>query len=251
MKCPKCGSHKVRSYDNESLHHPPKEELKTKEDYDRIGVDYEIYVHTICDDCGYTTNNQLPIAKDYTNADNLALNTILESLDPDSLLEKSLRKVIEMLGRVEKNHDICDMQTENKELTYNVDDMLHRLSIIEASPELNDKFREKFGTAFPMIRACIKDNLIKGEAIALINKLTLKVYKLNGRLFLEGETRGEYDFIGDNLDTMTATELFDMTEEMKSGISYSMYVSDVSFFELASVEEHLEVAKFLEFIKNN
>jgi hypothetical protein len=106
MKCPKCNSEKVRSYDNQPLYHPPKSEMKFIEDYNQMGVDYEIYISMTCDDCDHKFEDNFPIVKDYSNADNEALNTILDILDPDSILYNSLEKVIKTLGHVKNNSDI-------------------------------------------------------------------------------------------------------------------------------------------------
>lgn len=55
MKCPKCNSEKVRTYDNESLYHPSEDDCK-KQGYENIGFDAEIYVSIICDNCGHSGN---------------------------------------------------------------------------------------------------------------------------------------------------------------------------------------------------
>jgi len=55
MKCAKCNSNKVRIYDNQGLYHPTKEMCEDK-GYDKVGFDNEIYVSTICDNCGHEDN---------------------------------------------------------------------------------------------------------------------------------------------------------------------------------------------------
>lgn len=64
MKCPKCDSEKVRSYDNQPLHHPEKSEMKSIEDYNQMGVDYEIYISMVCDDCDHTFEDSFKIVKE-------------------------------------------------------------------------------------------------------------------------------------------------------------------------------------------
>ena len=246
MNCPKCNSEKVRSYDNQPIYHPEKKDIWC---YGTMGVDYEIYISIACDDCEHRFERNFPIVKDYTNADNEALNIILDSLDPDSILEKSLKKVIKSLGHVKNNSDICIQPIKKepmKELNYNVNEVLRSVETIESSAELTAELRKEYGTDFAMIKACVKDNMIKPEAIVLIQRIAPICYKINGTVFLKGDTKGEHDFIGDGLDSMTATELFDMTQALDTGDSYSFYVSGTDYFELATPEEVIEVKKFLE-----
>jgi hypothetical protein len=54
--CPKCESKKVRSFDNQPLHHADKSEIEaqplpTEESYQYMGFDSELYVSFVCDDC--------------------------------------------------------------------------------------------------------------------------------------------------------------------------------------------------------
>ena len=72
-----------------------------------------------------------------------------------------------------------------------------------------------------------------------------KCVKINGKVFLYGSERYEV-VINDN--DLGMIELFDMTTEMETGDSYSMFVSDISFFEVASDEERQAVDAF--FIKS-
>ena len=131
-------------------------------------------------------------------------------------------------------------------MDYNVREVLKSIEVIESSAELTAELRKEYATDFAMIKACVKDNMIKPEAIALIQRIAPVCYKINGTVFAKGDTSGEHDFIGDGLDTMTATELFDMTQEIATGDSYSFYVSNTDYFELASNEEHIEVKNFLD-----
>lgn len=130
-------------------------------------------------------------------------------------------------------------------MEYNVREVLKSVEVIESNAKLTAELRKSFGTEFPMIKACVKDNLIKPEAIQLIQRLAPICFKINGTVFLKGETKGEHDLIGDDLDHQPLTELFDMTQEIATGDSYSFYVSGTDYFELASVEEILEVKEFL------
>lgn len=244
MKCPKCNSEKVRTTDNQPLFHPTKEECE-ENDY-IVGVDSTVYCDLTCDECNHTFSDEFRIISNYSNADNEALNIILDSLDPDSFLEKSLKKVIEMLGHVKKNSDICREPIKKETMEYNVREVLKSVEVIESSAELISEFRKTYATDFAMIKACVKDNMIKPEAITLIQRLAPICYKINGTVFLKGETKGEHDFVGDDLGHQPVTELYDMTQEIATGDSYSIYVSNTDYFELASAEEIIEVKLFLE-----
>jgi hypothetical protein len=133
-----------------------------------------------------------------------------------------------------------------KNTDYNVTEVLHSLATIEANTELTKEFRKEYGTDFDMARACIKDDFIKPEAISLIKRIAPICYKIGDKVFLKGETKGEHDLIGDAMDFVPVTELFDMTTEMKTGDSYSFYVSSTDYFELATELEILKVKRFLD-----
>lgn len=47
VKCPKCGSHNVRSIDNESLYHPTKQEVVDG----LLNYDSDAYLKFVCDTC--------------------------------------------------------------------------------------------------------------------------------------------------------------------------------------------------------
>ena len=132
-----------------------------------------------------------------------------------------------------------------KTFEYNVNEVLHSLATIIRSDEAITELRKEYATDFSVIEASIKANLIKPEAIQTILRLAPTCYKIGDKVFLKGESKGSYDFIGDDMDEQEATELMDMTTEIASGDSYSIYVSDTSYFPLASYEEMLEVKRFL------
>jgi len=247
MKCPKCNSNKVRGVDNQPIYHPLKSECE-EQDY-LIGLDTEIYVSIVCDECNHRFEDNFPIVYTYSTGDKERLNIILDSLEPTSDLYKSLKKVIKSLGHVKNNDDICiqpiKRDTMNEEFKYDVKEVLKSVEVIESSKELTAELRKEFGTEFNMIKACIKDNFVKPEAIALISRIAPICYKINGTVFLKGETKGEHDLIGDDMDFQPVTELYDMTQEIATGDSYSIYVSNTDYFELATPEEIIEVKTFL------
>tara|TARA_B100000927_G_scaffold107064_1_gene86573 strand:+ start:1759 stop:2160 length:402 start_codon:yes stop_codon:yes gene_type:complete len=130
-------------------------------------------------------------------------------------------------------------------MNYEVKEVLKSIEVIESSKELTSELRKTFATDFPMIKACVKENLIKDEAISLIQRIAPVCFKINGTVFLKGETKGEHDLVGDEMAYQPLTELFDMTQEIATGDSYSFYVSNTDYFPLASVDEILEVKEFL------
>jgi hypothetical protein len=133
-----------------------------------------------------------------------------------------------------------------KTFEYDVNEVLHSLETIVRSDSAITELRKKYATDLNIIEASIKAKLIKDEAVQFILGLAPICYKIGDKVFLKGETKGKYDFIGDDMDEQTATELIDMTTEMTIGDSYSIYVSDTSYFPLASYKEMLEVKDFLD-----
>ena len=239
----------VRSVDNQPIYHPDKEkDLKTLDEYDTIGIDYMIFVSLVCDGCNHTFDREFPIVSNYQTGDNERLNIILDSLEPTSDLHKTLKKIIQTLGHVKKNDELSTQPIKQPtmcELKYDVREVLKSVEAIASDKELTAELRKEYGTEFEMISACVKDNFVKPEAIALINRIAPICYKINGKIFLKGETKGKHDLIGDDMDYVPVTELFDMTTEIATGDSYSFYVSSTNEFELATPEEIIKVKNFL------
>ena len=121
-------------------------------------------------------------------------------------------------------------------------DNKRRIEILEQNPSLGDPFLDMvFGSHTKTNMEVLKGAVLGGIASAeLLKELRLDVpicYKINGTVFLKGETK-EYD-------DGYLTELFDMTEEMKSGRSNSLYVGGVSWFAYADAGETEQVKNFL------
>jgi hypothetical protein len=133
-----------------------------------------------------------------------------------------------------------------KRTNFEIKEILHSIEVIFSNPKMLSKLRETYGTNKELMIAGVKDNFIKEEAIQLILKIAPTCYKIGNTIFLKGETKGDYDFIGDDMGNQTATELFDMNTEMRNGNSYSFYVSTCNYFPLASFEEIIEVKEFLD-----
>jgi hypothetical protein len=108
------------------------------------------------------------------------------------------------------------------------------------------RLRHEYGTNKEFMIAGVKDDFIKEEAIQLILRIASVCYKIGDKVFLKGETKGDHDFVGDRMGNQSATELFDMTTEIKTGDSYTFYVSTCEYFPLASFEEIIEVNEFLD-----
>ena len=135
-------------------------------------------------------------------------------------------------------------------MNYNKKELLHSLSTIMSSVKMTEEFRKTFGTDFKMVKACIEEDFIKDDAVSLIKRIAPICYKINGKVFLKGEVKGKHDFIGDDMDFQSATELYDMTREFETNESYSFYVSTTEHFSLATEEEIIEVQDFLKGMNN-
>ena len=55
------------------------------------------------------------------------------------------------------------------------DVILKGIEQIESDEELTKKFRTRYDTEFPMIKACVKSDMLKKEAIKFIKELTKKI----------------------------------------------------------------------------
>ena len=121
-------------------------------------------------------------------------------------------------------------------------DNKRRIEILEQNPSLGDPFLDiVFGSHTKTNMEVLKGAVLGGIASAeLLKELRLGVpicYKINGTVFLKGETK-EYE-------DGYLTELFDMTNEMKTGHSYSLYVGGLSYFAYADAGETEQVKNFL------
>ncbi len=131
------------------------------------------------------------------------------------------------------------------EVNYDVKEVLKSVQTISFDEKMTAELRKEYGTDFDMITACVKDRLIKPEAIALILRLAPICYKINGKIFLKGDSKAHMT-IDDDSNYVPVTELFDMTTEMTTGDSYTFYVSSTDFFELATPVEIIKVKNFLD-----
>jgi hypothetical protein len=140
-----------------------------------------------------------------------------------------------------------------KRTNFEIKEIIHSIEVIFSNPKMLSRLRESYATEKEFMIAGVKGDIIKEEAIELILKIAPTCYKIGDTVFLKGETKGDHDFVGDQMGNQTVTELFDMTTEIKSGHSYSFYVSTCDYFPLASFEEIIEVKDFLNemFNKNN
>jgi len=133
----------------------------------------------------------------------------------------------------------------------NKNEILQSLLTIKFDKDMESKLRETIGQTMSLVvlSDSIKNDICHPNLIALVSQIAPICYKIGDKVFLKGETKGKYDFIGDDLDHDPATELYDMTEEMKSGDSYTFYVSTTEHFPLATCAEMITVKNFLNNLK--
>jgi len=126
-------------------------------------------------------------------------------------------------------------------------DNLRRLEVLFSNPSLGDTF---MNMVFPnggntktnqtILRGAISGGIASEELVNKLERFVPIVYKINGTLFLKGAV-GEMTYD----ENSPLTELFDMSEEMKSGDSYSIYVSGTDYFAYADSGETEMVKNFL------
>ena len=128
------------------------------------------------------------------------------------------------------------------------EEILQSLFTINYDKDMEMQLRESIGGGMPLslVKSSIEGDICAPQIMSLISRIAPVCYKINGKIFLKGEVKGEHDFVGDKLDYQPAIELFDMTEEMKTGHSYSFYVSTTSHFAFATPAEIISVKKFLD-----
>ena len=115
---------------------------------------------------------------------------------------------------------------------------------------LASRFRKEFpDNTMIQVYDALEANLIDEITMKKISLIAPTCYEINGKLFLEGGTKGSYDFVGDAMSDSSATEIYDMTTEMESGVSYTFYVSDTSYFKIANAEQTAKVMEFLDNLK--
>ena len=133
----------------------------------------------------------------------------------------------------------------------NKQEVLHSLLTIKFDQDMESKLRETIGQGMPLslLNDSIKNDICAPQLMQLISRIAPICYKIGDKVFLKGETKGSHDFIGDYMDYQPATELYDMTTEIKTGDSYTFYVSNVEHFPYATCAEMIEVKKFLNSIK--
>ena len=133
----------------------------------------------------------------------------------------------------------------------NKQEVLHSLYTISLDKELEAKLRETIGqtTSLRVLKDAIDNDICAPQLMECISRVAPICYKIGDKLFLKGETKGSHDFVGDAMDNQPATELYDMSEEMATGHSYTFYVSTTDYFPLATCAEMIEVKKFLDSLK--
>lgn len=98
---------------------------------------------------------------------------------------------------------------------------------------------------YPKLKEDFVNELLSEQEIKKIVKLLPKVFKINGKLFLQNH-KVKAKFYGvDESYKVNMIELMDISTEIETGESISFYVDTTTFFEKASIEEIKKVAEFL------
>ena len=133
----------------------------------------------------------------------------------------------------------------------NKQEVLHSLFTISFDKEMESELRETIGqtTSLRVLKDAIDNDICSPQLMQRISQVAPICYKIGDKVFLKGETKGSHDFIGDAMDLVQATELYDMSTEMATGDSYTFYSSTTGYFPLATPAETIAVKKFLNSLK--
>lgn len=140
------------------------------------------------------------------------------------------------------------MQTEKQRI---IEKLLLSVDTIARDEELSKLFLEESGLCTIEVLDNIA-NVIAIDPDILSNKLLRAIrltapicYIINGTIFLEAGTNSMRAVSNvDDYDT-ELVELQDMTEEMTTGNSPSIFVDNTNYFKLASMDQITQVKKFL------
>lgn len=129
----------------------------------------------------------------------------------------------------------------------NKKEVLHSLFTITFDNEMESELRETIGkiVSLQTLKDSIYNDLCSDSIMKKISRVAPICYKIGDKIFLKGEVKGNHDFIGDGMDLQEAIELYNMSEEMASGDSYTFYVSSTDYFKFATPSEIIRVKKFL------
>lgn len=128
----------------------------------------------------------------------------------------------------------------------------YALEVLNADNRLENDFKALFPTnTLGQLWDALKADLLSEEHQNKLVRVVPPVFEINGRLFLYGDDTRKVDFVGDECSYSSAIELFNMTEEMRTGDSYSFYVSCVEYFKLAEPKDAVDVKLFLNSLKQD
>jgi hypothetical protein len=132
-------------------------------------------------------------------------------------------------------------------MSYNTnEEALITIENINQHPFLQEVFKSVFpDNSLIDIFIAVKANLMDSKLRSKLILICPPMYKIGDTVFLHGDDTREVVYIGDE-SMQQAIELFDMTTEMKTGDSYQIFVSGVSYFKRATSLECCQVVKFLE-----
>lgn len=140
------------------------------------------------------------------------------------------------------------MKTNNQRV---IEKLLLSVDAIRSDEELSAKFLTDSGMCTVEVLdnianvIAIDPSILSSKLLGVIRRTAPICYVINGTIFLEAGT--SYMRAVSNVDDYSTelTELQDMTEEMTTGVSPSIYVDCTNYFKLASIEQIVEVKKFL------
>lgn len=124
--------------------------------------------------------------------------------------------------------------------------LLFAIEVLNDNNFLTEEFKKELpNVSLSTVWDSVKQDILSKKVEDVINRIVPTCFKIGDKVFLQGKTKGDIDFVGDGMDYQKATELYDITTEMINGDSYSFYVSSTSYFPLATIGEVLAVSKFL------
>jgi len=286
LKCVKCQSENIRSYDNGTLFHPNWVQISEG----TMRYDSEIVVYFECKDCDKQWNELFDVTPKpkeisrYINKVILLTDSIHNHLNGSQgiIIHAEYNDANEIIFGLNIPHpedvttflwvnisegEICDERNTDRDYEFNTE--LGSLICNENGVVIEIKGTIIGGKVFndESLMDIAKINIVEYHKYLERNEVThgectdLKYVgfwkkdgtevkrelpmciKINGKIFLHGSERYEV-VVNDN--DLNMIELFDITTEMETGDSYQIFVSDISYFEVASDEERQVVLDFFD-----
>lgn len=139
-------------------------------------------------------------------------------------------------------------------MSYNTNkEALITIENINQDQRLYKIFKKEFpNNTLTQLWDAIKADLLNPDLRKKLILICPPMYKIGKKVFLYGDDTRKVNYTGDNLDEdeyQSAIELYDMTTEMKTGNSYTFYVSTVEYFDRPTPKECADARIYLESIK--